>query len=108
VTTGAGHDVAGAGEAAVPPLVWERAARGDYRSTDGEWRIVQPYLLTNGLQYRWLIQMRADDVEGGWFTLDDDYPTLQEAKLNAEDERDPLDGPEVGDRLAAGGVPGAL
>lgn len=69
-------------------LTLKKHARGDYRTADGRWRCYQPWLADNGLQHRWIIQWWDPDVEdnGDWLALDDDWPTLREARAALAEE----------------------
>lgn len=64
-------------------MKWRKVEAGTYESEDGTVRVVNPWRLDTSLRHRWIVQMRAED---GWFTLDDDYATMREAKVVAEEE----------------------
>lgn len=64
-------------------MKWRKVEAGTYESEDGMVRVVNPWRLDTSLRHRWIVQMRAED---GWFGLDDDYATMREAKIVAEEE----------------------
>lgn len=49
-----------------------------WRTPDGAYRFVNPWSMGTSIRRRWLVQEPDDD--GGWFTLDDNYATLTEAR----------------------------
>jgi hypothetical protein len=58
---------------------WRKIDRGLFESSDGQWRISNPWRLETELRHRWFVgQRRGDGV--GWHMLDGDHATLQDAR----------------------------
>ena len=56
-----------------------RAGEGDYRTTDGRWRILQPCCLDDGLETSWLL-LRRNEEYGSWDAVYEDFETLGAAE----------------------------
>jgi hypothetical protein len=56
---------------------WSEIERGLYESTDGQWRIANPWKLKTELRKRWLVAERQSSGSG-WYMHDGDYDTLRE------------------------------
>jgi hypothetical protein len=62
----------------VTPGGWRKLDRGLFESTDGEWRIANPWKLKSELRHRWLVAQRRCNGSG-WSIHDGDHATLQDA-----------------------------
>jgi len=60
------------------PEGWRKIDRGLFESTDGQWRITNPWRLTTELRHRWLVAQRRCN-ESGWNMHDGDHATLHDA-----------------------------
>jgi hypothetical protein len=64
------------------PDDWHTIERGLFESSDGRFRIANPYKLTTELRHRWLVAERR--TSGGWCMHDGDHATLHEARAYVE------------------------
>jgi hypothetical protein len=62
---------------------WRKIERGLFESSDGQWRIANPWKLTTELRHRWLVAERRASGSG-WCMHDGDYATLQDARAYVE------------------------
>ncbi len=62
---------------------WRKIERGLFESSDGQWRIANPYKLTTALRHRWLVAERRS-CGLGWNLHDGDHATLQDARAYVE------------------------
>jgi hypothetical protein len=61
------------------PDDWRKIERGLFESSDGRFRIANPYKLTTELRHRWLVAARQASGSG-WCMHDGDHATLYEAR----------------------------
>jgi hypothetical protein len=58
------------------PDGWNKIDRGLFESTDGQWRIVNPWKLDTALRHRWLVaERRASGT--GWSIHEGDHTEVQ-------------------------------
>jgi hypothetical protein len=56
---------------------WTKLGRGVYESSNGRWRVINPWQVDTSLRWRWIVQERSD---GEWWSHDNDYATMREAR----------------------------
>jgi len=62
---------------------WRKIERGLFESSDGQWRIANPYKITTELRHRWLVAQRRT-TRSGWHLHDGDHATLHDARAYVE------------------------
>jgi hypothetical protein len=62
---------------------WRKIERGLFESSDGQWRMVNPWKVNTELRHRWLVAER-NSTGSGWSMHDRDHPTLQDARVYVE------------------------
>jgi hypothetical protein len=65
------------------PAGWRKIERGLWESTDGQWRIANPWKLNTELRHRWLVAQRRSSGSG-WCLHDGDHATLHDARTYVE------------------------
>ena len=60
---------------------WRKVKAGVYETSDGRWRVLNPWQMDTSIRHRWIVQ---EHIDGEWFAHDDDYATMREARAYAD------------------------
>jgi hypothetical protein len=89
---------------------WRKIDRGLLESSDGQWRISNPWKLRTEMRHRWFVAQRRSDG-AGWYMHDADHATLHDARAYIAALNDGISAVSISARERARrsdrGVPGA-